>query len=290
MLRVKCHFDDKAEPAAKLISVRGRRAVRSVVRFTMDLSGSFGGSCGGILRRGSRVKHLRIVVDERGLTVVAPVSFRAEKELDALLDRHLEWILKSLDKFRVRALNGGEYPVDVPETIELPSVGETWRVVRVSDGGGTGGKRAAGRIRTDGMTLMIPDVLSRSEVIHALRSWVRARAAVLLPPMLLEAAEEMTEQSLPRKRAIGRISVKDMRTQWGSCSLKGNINLNSRLLFLPPDLVRHVMLHELCHLSELNHSKAFYDLLRAADIETDIHRAELRKAWRSVPAWVVKDA
>ena len=64
-----------------------------------------------------------------------------------------------------------------------------------------------------------------------------------------------------------------------------NINLNSKLLFLPPDLVRHVMLHELCHMFEMNHSAAFYARLRDADPEADRHIAEMRGAWNRVPPW-----
>lgn len=59
----------------------------------------------------------------------------------------------------------------------------------------------------------------------------------------------------------GRISVRDQHSRWGSCSKKGNLNFNYRLVLLPPELADYVILHELCHLGEFNHSPDFWRLL-----------------------------
>jgi len=59
----------------------------------------------------------------------------------------------------------------------------------------------------------------------------------------------------------GRISIRHQRTRWGSCSGKGNLNFNCLLVLAPPQVLDYVVVHELCHLLEMNHSKRFWSLV-----------------------------
>jgi predicted metal-dependent hydrolase len=56
----------------------------------------------------------------------------------------------------------------------------------------------------------------------------------------------------------GRITVRNQRTRWGSCSSKGNLNFNCLLMLAPPDILDYVVVHELCHRKEMNHSPKFW--------------------------------
>ncbi len=56
----------------------------------------------------------------------------------------------------------------------------------------------------------------------------------------------------------GKIYIRHQRSRWGSCSGKGNLNFNCLLMLAPPEVLDSVVVHELCHLKEMNHSKAFY--------------------------------
>ncbi len=60
---------------------------------------------------------------------------------------------------------------------------------------------------------------------------------------------------------IGKIYIKNQKTRWGSCSSRGNMNFNYRIVLLPAHLADYIIVHELCHLGEFNHSKKFWDLV-----------------------------
>ena len=73
----------------------------------------------------------------------------------------------------------------------------------------------------------------------------------------------------------GRIGIRDPRTRWGSCSARGSLSFSWRLVIAPAEVLEYVVVHELCHLRELNHSQRFYRLLDDA-----------RPGWRAQSAWL----
>ena len=86
---------------------------------------------------------------------------------------------------------------------------------------------------------------------------LRARAARELPPRLLELAAQ-------HGLAVTRVSIRNQRSRWGSCSPKGHIALNFRLLLMPPEVREYILIHELMHLRQPNHSIRFWRLVEAA--------------------------
>lgn len=114
---------------------------------------------------------------------------------------------------------------------------------------------------------------------------MQAQTAPPLTPVEQETLMEAAREDLPGRVAryaramgltVGRITIRRQRTRWGSCSSKGNLNFNCLLMLCPPDIRDYVVVHELCHLRELNHSPAFWAQVQAVLPDYARHRRWLR--------------
>ena len=116
------------------------------------------------------------------------------------------------------------------------------------------------------VTLADPADASRVEALVA--GWFHEQADALLPRFLAEAAERYRAHLANARRPLAprsaacpdglRLTVRPMRTRWGSCSPDGHITLSVELLHAPRRLIDYVIVHELCHLVRLDHSRAYY--------------------------------
>ena len=87
-------------------------------------------------------------------------------------------------------------------------------------------------------------------------------------------------------RAPRRVSIRGQKTRWGSCSSAGTISLNLSLMFQRPEVVRYLMIHELCHRRHMNHSQRYWALVESFEPHWRSLDKELLQGWRHVPAWV----
>ncbi|MEK7562499.1 MAG: M48 family metallopeptidase [Patescibacteria group bacterium] len=85
------------------------------------------------------------------------------------------------------------------------------------------------------------------------------------------------------KFEINRVVIKNTSTRWGSCSKKRNLNFNYKIIFLRPELADYLIVHELCHLGELNHSRKFWGLVK----KTIPDYKEINRKLKSTPINVV---
>ena len=116
------------------------------------------------------------------------------------------------------------------------------------------GSRRTGRRVGDEYRLTLPEPDSDPAVRAAIRSTLSALA--------LKRIRQRLEYYVPRVgRAPGRVTIRDQKSRWGSCSQKGNLNFNWKLIMAPPQALDYVVVHELCHLYEFNHSPRFWAMV-----------------------------
>ncbi len=218
------------------------------------------------VRISSRAKRLLLRFHpEKGLEIVSPTRLSA-RQVGDLLEHHRAWIERHLPSLRA-------WPEDsLPESIDLPAVGQRWGLTHVPDA-------PASRLHADAqrrhLTLHGPPPL----LWPLLGRWLLHQAKLHLPPRLLEHARQ---QGLHPSG----VSVRWARSRWGSCSHQGRISLNARLLWLSPQEVDYVLLHELTHLEHFDHSPAFWQALEARCQGARQWDQRLRKASARLPGWL----
>lgn len=254
------------------------------------------------LHRVPRRRHIHLMVDEdRGLQIRAPWRTRPDEAERAVLE-HEQWVVGAIDRARRRrmerpvfahgsALTLLEDQVIVKVRAEcaqmslLPAVhrGErtNQRIVLAgrSDGRGTdvGLRTEDGRAVRQGRSLVLEPVRLSGNTVRALaKAWCRREAQARLPERLRRLGHEM---SLHPKR----VQIRAQRSCWGSCSSRGTVSLNWRLLLLPAQLADYVLVHELCHLRHLNHSREFWSLVEQAIPEYRRRRRELAEHQHRLP-------
>ncbi len=228
------------------------------------------------LRESPRVKHVRLkVTPQRGLEVVVPIGYDPRR-IPGLLNRKKAWVRTALDRAEaVRKFFEPQPRWRLPAQVHLRAIGRVvhvevkergvpWVAVRET---GPEAIEISGCI-SDGRTCRL-----------ALARWLTSQVREYLSPRL---------QILSAKTGLKyqRIFVKQQKTRWGSCSKDRNISLNLKLLFLPPELVDYVLIHELCHIAELNHSKRFWATVEKHCPDYRKMDAQLREMWKMVPQWM----
>lgn len=132
-------------------------------------------------------------------------------------------------------------------------------------------------------------------ILSAHRDWIRThvervqfarKSAENVQPLTEGELRALTKQAaeyIPSRVSLyaaklgvsyGRITIRHQRTRWGSCSTKGNLNFNCLLMKAPPEVLDYVVVHELCHRLEMNHSPRFW-----AQVEKVLPDYRVQKAW-----------
>lgn len=185
---------------------------------------------------------------QAGIRVYAP-KYMPLRAVDALVRGRADELLAMLREVEAR-LDADRQAHPVADG--SPIVVEGRRVtLRLFEGRRVKGELAAGEYR---LTLKNP--ADEAAVRAALKSALSALALARIRGRLAHFAPRIG-------RAPGRIAIRDQKTRWGSCSQKGNLNFNWKLILAPPEALDYVVVHELCHLREFSHSPRFWALVES---------------------------
>ena len=231
------------------------------------------------VRVSPRGRHVRLRVTVRhGLEVVIPRGYDPEK-VPGILERKKHWIRAALERAEHhRKFFEPEPEWKVPTDIKLAAIGNTWHVTAKPTGAASVVVRELSRERLLVFGAIEDERLCRD----ALTRWLMRKTREYLTPRL----EQLSARTGLRYK---RTFVKRPRTRWASCSRHQSISLNAKLLFLPSEYVDYVMVHELCHLAEMNHSKRFWALVGHHSPDFRKLDGRLREMWKSVPRWAFRN-
>ena len=208
------------------------------------------------VRRSPRARHARVTLaPNQPIDLVLSQRMSQRRVVDILAEKH-DWISRQLRRFDelerrepvlgldrpdVVWLHGVAIPIELRETDSRPDRGPTAQLENgalVVTGHGE---------HTDG------PAASESAIVR----WYRREARARIERHVIDEAPHLGVRA-------AKLTIRDPKTRWGSCSAKASLSFSWRLLLAPFDVLDYVVIHELCHLRELNHSKAFWAHVKEA--------------------------
>jgi hypothetical protein len=221
--------------------------------------------------RRARRRSIGFVVGTEGLSVSAP-RWVAVAEVEQALQAKASWILRKLHEQQERARRLQAARVEWRDGTSLPFLGET--VIVLLDARITGAQLNSDAQALPGVPrltlhLGLPHTATQDQIRELVQSWLQRQARRVF--------EERCAHFAPRLGVrIKRLSLSSAATRWGSASADGSVRLNWRLIHFALPVIDYVVTHELAHLREMNHSPAFWDVVRSVLPDFEHHRGALR--------------
>lgn len=206
----------------------------------------------------------------KGLEVVVPRGFNHQK-IPQVVRENTNWLERARSNLEKRTAHLPAGHLDaVPSMVSLLYVNQIRHItVKLGD---------ALPLNDDGDTLFV-HALNEVEVRKKLKNWLRSQARKHLVPALKSLSQELGLD-------YAKTSIRNQKTRWGSCSSRGMISLNYRMILLPAELVRYLLIHELCHTKHMNHSKRYWALVETFDPDFRQHEKALKASQCYLPYWL----
>ncbi len=222
------------------------------------------------IKRSRRRTVALYVYPDKSVEIRMPLLFSVD-EIEPFLIKHSRWLFNRLDlpekkpvepkKFVSGELHyflGKQYPIEIIASDKNSVVFDNEKIVI--------------RQRVDKSTSQQVNLSKSVSASDLLDRWYLEQAKRVFREISIPLVESMKKYNVAPKS----FAIKKMKTRWGSCSSKGNINLNLHLIKLPEQCIKEVILHELCHLVHFNHSKDFYALMTAEVPDWKVWKKEIK--------------
>jgi len=219
-----------------------------------------------VIKRSKKAKTARITVDAvQGVEITVPVNFKRDW-IDQILNQKAAWITDKMNE--LSKLAGCPVPRSFTDGDIFYYLGDRYNLqVNIFKGR----TLHPVLIKENNIRVAVKPGLSEIErakaVRQALVEWYSGQAK----PIIIKKVDVFSHK-LGVKPA--RVKIKEQKSRWGSCSGKGNINLNWKIIMAPPGVIDYVIVHELCHLIKLDHSPEFWRL-----VESVLPDWEKRRRW-----------
>jgi predicted metal-dependent hydrolase len=211
------------------------------------------------LKRSSKRRSIGLRIDHRGLTVSMPLR-ASEKWLDSVLQEKAGWVVEKLEGWQARQPEATQWA----DGESLDYLGEQL-TLRVQASLFDTPAQQRGHI----LWVFAEQTDATAAIEQAVMRWYGAQALPLFEQRVAYYASLLGVS--PRVVKLSRA-----QTQWGCCTARGTVHLNLQLIKLPLHLIDYVVVHELAHLREMNHSAAFWEIVESACPDYLSHRAELK--------------
>ncbi len=221
-----------------------------------------------ILRRSKRARNMLMKVSPAdGLIVTIPERFKLS-HIYKFLDQNEKWIENALQKYSPKTT------LRMPTQINLQSIDQIWTINYAV----TEDQKATVHDSENQQIAALNLPSDYWESTSYFNKWINIKANAILPKW----ADHLSKlHELPYRK----LSIRRQKTRWGSCSQSDSINLNQNLMFVEPDLVTYVILHELVHTKVKNHSPQFWSTLSRYIPNSKGISKRLTLAQITIPNW-----
>jgi predicted metal-dependent hydrolase len=223
------------------------------------------------VRVSARARRLSVRVYPGGRVEVVVPPGASPAAVEKFIGTHRQWIHRRVEDLSTAAAIDDSRPA----SIKLPAIGRHYAVEYEHSGEDTA------RVRVTGENLLVV-----RGPLHNDRAIVAALRDRLADLAHQQVGNELAKVAAECGLRYARAQIRRQRTRWGSCSASGTISLNVCLLFLRPQVVRYLLVHELCHTRHMNHSAKFWGLVESFEPDYRALDQELLRGWQSVPGWM----